>query len=103
MVQPGEAQRAVPWFWSDQYDVHLQIAGVPRLGVRVVERCLPTDTLLRFHLDGRGRLVGAAALGALSALSKDMRVARMLIARGATPDPAALSAPDRRLKTLLAA
>jgi len=103
MVRPGEVQRSVPWFWSDQYDIHLQIAGVPRLGARVVERRLLADTLLQFHLDDQGRLVGAAAVGALSSLSKDMRVARMLIARGATPDPAALSAPDRRLKTLLAA
>ena len=29
---------AVPWFWSDQYDLCLQIAGLPDAGARTVKR-----------------------------------------------------------------
>ena len=103
MAGAGETQRIVPWFWSDQYDLHLQIAGLPRLGHNTIERRLPDETLLQFHLDGQGRLVGAAALGDRSKLARDMRVVQKLISREARPDPAVLAMPDRRLKTLLAA
>lgn len=103
MAGAGETQRIVPWFWSDQYDLHLQIAGLPRLGHSTIERRLPDETLLQFHLDGQGRLVGAAALGDRSKLARDMRVVQKLISREARPDPAVLAMPDRRLKTLLAA
>ncbi len=103
MAGADERQSIVPWFWSEQYDLHLQIAGLPDLGETMVERILTDETQLQFHLDHGGRLVGAAALGKLSDLARDMRVAQMLIARNATPDPAALAATGRRLKTLLAA
>ena len=87
MAGAGETQRIVPWFWSDQYELHLQIAGLPGLGRNIVERQLSEETQLQFHLDGRGRLVGAAALGDRSELARDMRVAQMLISRNARPDP----------------
>jgi 3-phenylpropionate/trans-cinnamate dioxygenase ferredoxin reductase subunit len=36
---PGE----VPWFWSDQYDVKLQMAGLPRKGDREIVRGEPAS------------------------------------------------------------
>ena len=103
MAGASEEQCIVPWFWSQQYDLHLQIAGLPDFGNSSVERPLSDESVLKFYLDGSGRLVGAAALGNLADLARDMRVAQMLIARKATPDPSALAATERRLKTLLAA
>ena len=48
---------AVPWFWSDQYDLCLQIAGLPDAGVETVTRDLGGGALLLFHLaaDGQAR------------------------------------------------
>ena len=103
MAGANEEQCIVPWFWSQQYDLHLQIAGLPDLGKSSVERPLSDESVLKFYLDGSGRIVGAAALGNLSDLARDMRIAQMLIARQANPDPDALAATERRLKTLLAA
>ncbi|MDA4844968.1 NAD(P)/FAD-dependent oxidoreductase [Hoeflea poritis] len=103
MAGANERQSIVPWFWSQQYDLHLQIAGLPDLGKSTVVRPLSDDAVLQFYIDGGGRLVGAAALGQLSDVARDMRIAQMLIARKATPDPAVLAATERRLKTLLAA
>jgi len=93
--------RAVPWFWSDQYDVTLQVAGFPDLGVEAVNRRLGGDASLTFHLDATGRLVGASALGALSAIARDMRIAEMLIAAEATPSPKLVADPATKLKALL--
>ena len=44
----------VPWFWSDQYDVKLQIAGLPFDVDRRVVRGDPTSARFAvFHLQGR--------------------------------------------------
>ena len=32
MLGAGEACVEVPWFWSDQYELSLQMAGVPERG-----------------------------------------------------------------------
>lgn len=103
MVLASQDQSAAPWFWSDQYDQQLQIAGLPELGETVVERLLDEETTLHFYLSENGTLVGAAAFGPLRLLARDMRISQRLIARRARPDATVLAAPDQRLKTLLAA
>jgi 3-phenylpropionate/trans-cinnamate dioxygenase ferredoxin reductase subunit len=102
MLGAGLAYDAVPWFWSDQYTQTLQVAGLPDMAATSVRREVGNGALLFFHLDADGRLVAASGVGTL-ALSKDIRVAEMLIARGARPDPVALAAPETRLRSLLAA
>jgi len=100
MLGAGLDYAAVPWFWSDQYDQTLQVAGLPAAGVSRVRRQL-ADGLVFFHLDAEGRLVAASGVGTLS-IAKDIRVAEMLIARFARPDQAALANPATRLRSLLA-
>jgi len=99
----GETASAVPWFWSDQYDLRLQIAGLPDEGTQAVRRDLSEDAFILFHLAGDGRLVAASGIARGNAVAKDIRLAEMLIAKGATPDPAALAQADVKLKSLLAA
>jgi NADPH-dependent 2,4-dienoyl-CoA reductase/sulfur reductase-like enzyme len=48
-----------------------------------------------------GRLVAAAAAGPANSVARDIRLAEMLIARRATPDPAALADPGVGLKSVL--
>jgi 3-phenylpropionate/trans-cinnamate dioxygenase ferredoxin reductase component len=103
MLGAGESASAVPWFWSDQYDLTLQIAGLPDEGTQMVRRDLSADAFILFHLAGDGRLVAASGIARGNAVAKDIRLAEMLIAKGAKPDPAALAQPDVKLKSLLAA
>lgn len=103
MLGAGESAAAVPWFWSDQYDLTLQIAGLPDEGIHAVRRDLSEDAFILFHLAGDGRLVAASGIARGSAVAKDIRLAEMLIAKGARPDPAALAQPQVKLKSLLAA
>jgi 3-phenylpropionate/trans-cinnamate dioxygenase ferredoxin reductase subunit len=93
--------QAVPWFWSDQYDITLQIAGLPDAGARTVTRDLGDGAALLFHLASDGRLVGVSGVGPLGKIAKEVRVGEMLIARRAAPDPAALARPATKLKGLL--
>lgn len=67
----------LPWFWSDQYGVNLQIYGVPSPSHRLVVRGLPAaGSFIFFYLEGE-RVV--AALGGNAA--RDLRFARRLIER----------------------
>jgi 3-phenylpropionate/trans-cinnamate dioxygenase ferredoxin reductase subunit len=92
---------AVPWFWSDQHDQTLQIAGLPDEGDTTVTRDLG-GTTLNFHLKA-DRLIGASAFGPIEKVAREIRLAEMLIARRAHPLAAALADPSVKLKSLLAA
>lgn len=103
MLGRGEAIAAVPWFWSDQHELTLQIAGLADEGRTTVGRDLGDGARLLFHLAADGRLVAAGGLGPLGKIGREVRLAEMLIARRAAPDPGSLASPEVKLKSLLAA
>ncbi|MBX5237448.1 FAD-dependent oxidoreductase [Rhizobium sp. NLR22b] len=103
MLGLDEAVSSVPWFWSDQYDVTLQIAGLAEGAVLHLRRDLGPGAFILFHLDAHGRLIAASGIGPGNAVARDIRLAEMLIAAGAHPDPVALTSSNIKLKSLLAA
>ena len=94
---------AVPWFWSDQYDLGLQIAGLADDATQTVRRDLGGGALILFHLASDGRLLAASGIGPRNSIARDIRLAEMLIARRAHPPREKLAAPEEKLKSLLAA
>jgi len=92
---------SVPYFWSDQYDLSLQIVGLPHLGSSVVTRTRNDGAAILFHLEPDGRIVGATGLGTSGSIGRDIRLTQLLIAEGARPDRAVLKDPEARLKALL--
>ena len=87
-----------PWFWSDQYDLKLQIAGLPFEADRRVVRGDPAAARFAvFHLMG-GRVRAVEAVNA----APEFMAGRQLIARGASVDPVRLADPATPLKSLLA-
>jgi 3-phenylpropionate/trans-cinnamate dioxygenase ferredoxin reductase subunit len=103
MLGARESYQSVPWFWSDQYELGLQVAGLPDEGKQTIRRDLGNAAFILFHLAGDGRLVAASGLGPGNSIGKDIRLAEMLIARGARPDPGQLAAMNVKLRLLLAA
>jgi 3-phenylpropionate/trans-cinnamate dioxygenase ferredoxin reductase subunit len=101
MLGEGEPTSAVPWFWSDQYDLTLQISGIADGAAAAVRRELADGAFVVFHLAADGRLLAASGIGRGNAVAKDVRLAEMLIARRGRPDPAALADPAQNLKRLL--
>ena len=87
----------VPWVWSDQYDVNLQIAGVPDPGDDVILRGAVDSSRFSAFLLRDGVLV--AAIGVNRA--DDVRVGRQLIAQAARPDPRALGDESVELADLM--
>ena len=92
---------AVPWFWSDQYDSTLQVAGLPSAGARLVERHPGAGAIITFHLDDAGRLVGAAGAGSLAQVARDIKIAEKMIAQLLVPDPEVLADQRASLKAVL--
>lgn len=88
----------VPWFWSDQYDLKLQIAGISMLGDEVVLRGDPaTRKFAAFYIrDG-----AVAAVDAVNAVPEYM-VARTLIAQKKSVDVARLADLAVPMKSFLA-
>ena len=95
MLGANEAYNPTPWFWSDQYDVKLQIAGLNTGFDKVVVRGAGTsqshwyyrgDTLIAVDAmnDARGYMIG-----------------KRLIEGGKSPAPDAVADPKTDLKALL--
>ncbi|QKC80648.1 ferredoxin reductase [Mesorhizobium sp. NZP2077] len=103
MLGAAEAHAAVPWFWSDQYGLSLQIAGLSDEGRGTVRRDLGDGAFILFHLAEDGRLVAASGIGPGNAVARDTRLAEMLIGKRAKPAPEALGSQAVKLKSLLAA
>ena len=101
MLGHGETLATVLWFWSDQYDLTLQIAGLADGAATHVRRHLKDGAFVLFHLAADGRLLEASGIGTGNTVAKDIRLAEMMIARGTSPDPAALADPATNLKKLL--
>lgn len=69
----------VPWFWSDQYDERLQIAGLPFDVAETVVRGDPaTGRFAVFHLAADGALQAVEAVNSPA----EFMAGRMLIGRG---------------------
>ena len=87
-----------PWFWSDQYDLKLQIAGLPLdCDARVIRGDPGAARFSVFHLH-RGAVRAVEAVNTPG----DFMAARKLIAAETPVDAHALADPAVALKTLIA-
>ena len=87
-----------PWFWSDQYDVKLQIAGLNTGYDHIVTRRGEGDTVSFWYYRG-DRLLAVDAMND----PRGYMVGKRLIEAGRSPDPMAIADPATDLKALLKA
>lgn len=97
MLDAGKAYTAKPWFWSDQYDVKLQIAGLGGGADRIVRRA-DGDGVSHWYYAG-------STLLAIDAMNdpRAYMVAKRLIEAGRSPAPDVVADPATELKSLLKA
>jgi len=91
----GKTYVPQPWFWSDQYDVKLQIAGLNTGYDRVVTR--QGDSGVSFWYFKGDQLLAVDAANDARAYM----VGKRLIDSGKTADPQAVANPETDLKALL--
>ncbi|WP_171178895.1 NAD(P)/FAD-dependent oxidoreductase [Ruegeria sp. HKCCD8929] len=98
MLGAGKDYVAQPWFWSDQYDVKLQIAGLNTGYDQVVTRKGEGLTNSFWYYKG-GQLVAVDAMNDPRAYM----VGKRLIDMGKNADPTVVADPEADLKPLLKA
>ncbi|MFP4518796.1 MAG: NAD(P)/FAD-dependent oxidoreductase [Oceanicaulis sp.] len=87
----------VPWFWSDQYELKLQIAGLIEGSDTLVRRGDPEEgKFALFHLKD-GALIACEAVNC----APEYMAAQRMIAAGARPDPEKLRDQSVAMKDLL--
>ena len=91
---------ALPWFWSDQYDLKLQIAGLSTGYDEIVLRGDPAAgrSFACFYFAG-GRLIAADCVNR----AQEFMFSKRAIAEGLSPAPTALADPETSLALLLRA
>ncbi|MFC0205141.1 NAD(P)/FAD-dependent oxidoreductase [Novosphingobium soli] len=89
--------KAFPWFWSNQYDLRLQTAGINLGFDRTVIRGNPEERAFSVVYLKDGKVVALDCVNAV----KDYVQGRKLVEAGAAPDLAALADAGTPLKELV--
>ena len=98
IVQRAAPPAEVPWFWSDQYDIKLQIAGMPYAVDQLVMRGNPEENHFAvFHLSG-GLIQAVEAVNA----PQEFMGGKLLIGRRAPVDVGRLGDTRVSMKEVMA-
>jgi NADPH-dependent 2,4-dienoyl-CoA reductase/sulfur reductase-like enzyme len=96
MAGGATAFSEVPWLWTDQYDMNMQVAGAAAEHDGLVYRGEPANgTFMAFQLQ-KDKVVGCISVNS----ARDMRFARMLIASGKPMDAGQLANPALKLQDM---
>lgn len=100
MIAGGAAEalpyHAVPWFWSNQYDLKLQTVGLSTGYDSTVLRGDPAARSFSLIYLRGGKVIALDCVNA----TRDYVQGRALVLAGSSPDPARLADPDQVLKEL---
>ncbi len=93
------AQTSLPWFWSDQYDLKLQMAGLNRGHDQVVIRGQSDsgDSFAAFYFRS-GRMIAADCINR----PQEFMLAKRLLGKGQSVDPGTVGDESLTVKELLA-
>ncbi len=89
----------VPWFWSDQYDLKLQMAGISKPGDQIVIRGDMTARKFSACYLRDGVFVACQAVN----MAKDFLQSKKVIAQKVRPDPSLLRDPATPLQSFVPA
>jgi len=96
MIGRPTSYKEVPWFWSDQYDLKLQIAGLAQAGDVLVLRGDPSARKFAVFHSRNGAVAAVEAVNA----APEYIVGRKLIAEGAKVAPERLADTSVPMKNI---
>ncbi|MES2497534.1 MAG: FAD-dependent oxidoreductase [Pseudomonadota bacterium] len=95
----SDVYHAVPWFWSNQYDLRLQTMGLSMGYDETIVRGDPATRSFSVIYLKNGRVLALDCVNAV----KDYVQGKALVTKGVSPDKASLADPEIPLKTLVPA
>ncbi len=99
MAGAGKPYDDVPWFWTDQFGVNLQVTGLPGLAARTVVRVDAPPAFVAVHLGADDRVMGVTAANA----PREIRAGMALIRAGRAVEVGRLADPEVALQSLVVA
>jgi 3-phenylpropionate/trans-cinnamate dioxygenase ferredoxin reductase subunit len=97
----GEPYRDIPWMWSDQHDLLIQMTGFGFDGAQVVRRGDVRERQGVLYVGVRdGRVTGACGMSIGTGIARPLRAAQILIENDVEVDVTELADPGLDLRRL---
>ncbi|MGH7155949.1 MAG: NAD(P)/FAD-dependent oxidoreductase [Acetobacteraceae bacterium] len=97
MCAEATAYDDIPWFWTEQHGVNLQVTGLPAEAARTIVRVEDPPNFVAIHLADDDTVVGVTAANA----PREVRAGTALIRSRRPIDPVLLADPGLPLQRLL--
>ena len=92
---------SIPWMWSDQFDLNLQLTGLCDDYHEIIERGENIENGIIYFFIKDDKIVGACGLGLTGKVGRDIRIASKLIEKQTIIDKKILSDQKEKLNPLL--
>ena len=92
---------SIPWMWSDQFDLNLQLTGLCDDYDEIIERGKGIEEGIIYFFLKNGKMYGACGLGLVGKIGRDIRIASKLIEKGIIVDKKILSDQNEKLNKLI--
>lgn len=100
IVDTPTSYTKTPWFWSEQYDHVLQVAGLATAEMDFVERSYSDTHHISFGINPDGTLGYACGIAPGLKIAKDIRFSMKIIEKDIAVEKDALAKPEILLKSL---
>ena len=92
---------SIPWMWSDQFNLNLQLAGICENFDEIVKRGKDVNNGIIYFFLKNQSIKGACGLGIAGKIGRDIRISTKLSEKNVVVDKAILADESQKLNNLL--
>ena len=92
---------SIPWMWSDQFNLNLQLTGLCDEYDEVVIRGNTLENGIIHFFIKNNKIAGACGLGLMGKVGRDIRISSKLIEKNTSVDKKTLTDPNTKLNKLM--
>ena len=92
---------SIPWMWSDQFNLNLQLTGLCDEYDEVVIRGNTLENGIIHFFIKNNKIAGACGLGLMGKVGRDIRISSKLIEKNTSVDKKILTDPNTKLNKLM--
>ena len=92
---------SIPWMWSDQFNLNLQLSGICENFDEIVERGKGIDNGIIYFFLKNQSIKGACGLGVSGKIGRDIRISTKLSEKNVIVDKAILADESQKLNKLI--